>query len=104
VKFASARRDVRRSLHSTTARRSAARFFIANRRDLVGIQKCGGAFNMMSTSFFLGRQKLVSRKMPGMARWRETLFARMLKSSESAMEFFKLPTNRVLELGGQIQI
>jgi KUP system potassium uptake protein len=60
---------------------------------------------MMSTSFFLGRQKLIpSKKVPGMALWREKLFAWMLKSSESAMEFFKLPTNRVVELGSQLQI
>jgi KUP system potassium uptake protein len=60
---------------------------------------------MMSTSFFLGRQKLIaSRAQPGMALWRERLFAWMLKSSDSAMEFFRLPTNRVVELGSQLQI
>jgi KUP system potassium uptake protein len=74
-------------------------------RDLAGIETCGEPFNMMSTSFFLGRQKLIARKKaPGMALWREKLFAWMLKSSESAMEFFKLPTNRVVELGSQLQI
>jgi KUP system potassium uptake protein len=74
-------------------------------RDLAGIKTCGEPFNMMSTSFFLGRQKLIpSRKGPGMALWREKLFAWMLKNSESAMEFFKLPTNRVVELGSQLQI
>ena len=74
-------------------------------RDLAGIRTCGAPFDMMSTSFFLGRQKLIAcRKEPGMALWRERLFAWMLKSSESAMEFFKLPTNRVVELGSQLQI
>jgi len=73
-------------------------------RDLAGIETCGEPFNMMSTSFFLGRQKLVASKAPGMAPWREKLFAWMLKNSESAMEFFKLPTNRVVELGSQLQI
>ena len=74
-------------------------------RDLADIRTCGEPFNMMSTSFFLGRQKLIpSKKVPGMALWRERLFALMLKSSESAMEFFKLPTNRVVELGSQLQI
>jgi KUP system potassium uptake protein len=73
--------------------------------DLARIDTCGEPFNMMSTSFFLGRQKLIaSKKDPGMALWREKLFAWMLKSSESAMEFFKLPTNRVVELGSQLQI
>jgi KUP system potassium uptake protein len=74
-------------------------------RDLAQIDTCGEPFNMMSTSFFLGRQKLISSKRhAGMALWREKLFAWMLKSSESAMEFFKLPTNRVVELGSQLQI
>ena len=39
-----------------------------------------------------------------MALWREQLFAWMMQSSESAMEFFKLPTNRVVELGSQLRI
>jgi KUP system potassium uptake protein len=73
--------------------------------DLAGIRTCGEPFNMMSTSFFLGRQKLIpTRNVPGMALWREKLFAWMMKSSESAMEFFKLPTNRVVELGSQLRI
>jgi KUP system potassium uptake protein len=60
---------------------------------------------MMITSFFLGRQKLAATKRAlGTALWRGRLFAWMLKSSESAMEFFKLPTNRVVELGSQLQI
>ena len=73
--------------------------------DLVRIEACGEGFNMMSTSFFLGRQKLIaSKEQPGMALWRERLFAWMMRSSESAMEFFKLPTNRVIELGSQLRI
>jgi len=73
--------------------------------DLAGIRTCGEPFNMRSTSFFLGRQKLIpTRNVPGMALWREKLFAWMMKSSESAMEFFKLPTNRVVELGSQLRI
>jgi KUP system potassium uptake protein len=74
-------------------------------KDLAFIKTCGEPFNMMSTSFFLGRQKLIaSKKVPGMALWRERMFAWMLKSSESAMEFFKLPTNRVVELGSQLHL
>ena len=74
-------------------------------RELAGIEAVGEPFNMMSTSFFLGRQKLIaSTEQPGMALWRERLFAWMMKSSESAMEFFKLPTNRVVELGSQLEI
>jgi KUP system potassium uptake protein len=72
--------------------------------DLARVETCGEPFSMMTTSFFLGRQKLIASKRPGMALWREGLFAWMNKNSESAMEFFKLPTNRVVELGSQLEI
>ena len=71
---------------------------------LRGLRGCGGDFHAMSTSFFLGRQKVIPSKRPGMAVWREKLFAWMTQSSESAMDFFKLPTNRVIELGTQVEI
>ena len=74
-------------------------------RELAGITTIGGPFDMMTTSFFLGRTKVIAAKeQPGMALWRERLFALMSKSSESAMGSFKLPTNRVVELGSQLQI
>ena len=65
---------------------------------------CGPEFKMMDTSFFLARQTLLPSARPGMAIWREKLFAWMLRNAESAMEFFKLPTNRVVELGSQVEI
>ena len=65
---------------------------------------CGGAFEMMKTSFFLSRQTLIASEKPGMAIWREKLFAWMLRNAASAMEFFRLPTNRVVELGSQVEI
>jgi KUP system potassium uptake protein len=67
-------------------------------------QGCGPTFKMMDTSFFLARQTLLTASRPGMAVWREKLFAWMLRNAESAMEFFKLPTNRVVELGSQVEI
>ena len=72
--------------------------------DLRLIEACGAGFKIMDTSFFLGRQTLIASERPGMAIWREKLFAWMLRNSESAMEFFKLPTNRVVELGSQLEI
>ncbi|WP_156458041.1 potassium transporter Kup [Sphingomonas sp. Leaf412] len=66
--------------------------------------QCGAAFRMIETSFFLSRQTLLASERPGMALWREKLFAWMLRNAESAMEFFRLPTNRVVELGSQIEI
>ena len=65
---------------------------------------CGGAFDMMTTSFFLSRQTLIAADKPGMMLWREKLFAWMLRNSATAMEFFRLPTNRVVELGSQVEI
>jgi KUP system potassium uptake protein len=72
--------------------------------DLREVGQCGPAFNPLETSFFLGRQTLIPSNRPGMALWREKLFAWMVQNSESAMEFFKLPTNRVIELGSQVEI
>jgi KUP system potassium uptake protein len=72
---------------------------------LARVEKCGPQFKMMDTSFFLARQTLIaSPARPGMALWREKLFAWMLRNAESAMEFFKLPPNRVVELGSQVEI
>ncbi|MBZ6377405.1 potassium transporter Kup [Pacificimonas flava] len=65
---------------------------------------CGPEFDMMTTSFFLSRQTLIAADRPGMAVWREKLFAWMLRNSATAMEFFRLPTNRVVELGSQVEI
>ncbi|WP_373684303.1 potassium transporter Kup [Sphingomonas sp. R-74633] len=65
---------------------------------------CGAEFKMMETSFFLARQTLLASSRPGMMIWREKLFAWMLRNAESAMEFFRLPTNRVVELGSQVEI
>ena len=73
-------------------------------RELGAIQQCGAVCKMMDTSFFLSRQTLLTAPKPGMAIWRERLFAWMLRNAESAMEFFKLPTNRVVELGSQVEI
>ena len=71
---------------------------------LAKVGECGDKFKMMDTSFFLARQTLLASDKPGMSVWREKLFAWMLRNAESAMEFFRLPTNRVVELGSQVEI
>ncbi len=71
---------------------------------LAKVSVCGEPFEMMKTSFFLSRQTLISAAKPGMALWRERLFAWMLRNAASAMEFFRLPSNRVVELGSQVEI
>lgn len=55
------------------------------------------------TSYFLGRETLIVTDRPGMARWREHLFASMARNASSASRFFDLPPNRVVELGAQIE-
>ena len=68
------------------------------------MKRCGGEFDMMDTSFFLSRQTLLPSAKPGMAIWREKIFAWMLRNAATAMDFFRLPTNRVVELGSQVEI
>ncbi|HEX3070415.1 MAG TPA: KUP/HAK/KT family potassium transporter, partial [Thermoanaerobaculia bacterium] len=58
----------------------------------------------MDTTYFLGRETLIVTARPsGMAMWREKLFASMTRNAESAARFFRLPPNRVVELGAQIE-
>jgi len=71
---------------------------------LAKIQECGPTCKPMDTSYFLSRQTLLTSSRPAMAVWREKLFAWMMRNAETAMEFFKLPTNRVVELGSQVEI
>ena len=70
---------------------------------LARLENCG-PIRMMDTSFFLARQTLLPAAKPAMPLWRERLFGWMLRNAQSAMEFFKLPPNRVIELGSQLEI
>ena len=61
--------------------------------------------NPMEATFFLGRERIIaSRELEGMAVWRERLFAFMSRNSRRATDFYRLPPNRVVELGAQIEI
>ena len=61
-------------------------------------------FSPMRTTYFLSRETVIPSKMDGMARWREGLFAFMLKNANGNLRFFKLPFNRVIELGTQVEM
>jgi KUP system potassium uptake protein len=61
-------------------------------------------FNLLETSFFVGREKVVLGKDGGIWTWRKRLFIFMHRTMLSATEYFRIPTNRVVELGGQIEI
>ncbi len=64
----------------------------------------GFAFAMMETSFFVSRESLIATGAPGMAQWRERLFVSMSKNATKASDYFGIPTNRVVELGTQVEI
>jgi KUP system potassium uptake protein len=64
----------------------------------------GLTFKLASTTFYLGRETLLTTNRPGMARWRKTLFAVMSKNARSATAYFRIPPNRVVELGAHIEL
>jgi len=60
--------------------------------------------DLMTTSFFVSRALIVSSPNPGMSRWREQLFLALSRNAMNAAEFFKIPANRVIEMGTRIEI
>ena len=71
---------------------------------LKGGAAAGLPVEIFDTSFFLSREAIIPSMSPGMALWREILFAWMQKNATGAMDFFKLPPDRVVEVGSQIEI
>jgi len=67
-------------------------------------EAAGLRIDLFDTSFFLSRQTIIPTRRPGMALWREALFAWMSRNAATAMDFFRLPPDRVVELGTQIEI
>jgi KUP system potassium uptake protein len=64
----------------------------------------GLGFDPMDTSFFLSRENVIAGERKGMATWRDHLFAWMSRNSTRATDFFKIPINRVVELGTTVDI
>jgi KUP system potassium uptake protein len=63
------------------------------------------SFEPLQTSFFLSRETVIPRpEIEGMALWRERLFATMARNAGSAAHYFRLPANRIVELGTQVEI
>jgi KUP system potassium uptake protein len=74
-------------------------------RALAQCRTGGLRFNLMETSFIIGREKLRPRpRRAAFWRWRDRLFILMTNNMLDATEFFRIPPNRVVELGGQIEI
>ena len=73
-------------------------------RDLNALQDRGVAFDDMQTSYFVSRETLVQAMVPKMPAWRLWLFLIMARNSASVVEFFRIPSDRVVELGVRVAI
>jgi KUP system potassium uptake protein len=67
-------------------------------------RKLGLQFDIMSTSFFLSRRALRRAARSGMPRWQDRLFITLARSANDATDYFQIPTDRVVEVGTQVNI
>jgi KUP system potassium uptake protein len=88
--------------------RLTLRFGFAEDQDIpVALARCetkGLDFDMMDTTFFISRETVVATDRPGMPLWRDKLFAFLARNSNPATAFFRIPGNRLIELGTQVEI
>jgi KUP system potassium uptake protein len=73
-------------------------------RALAAMRKAGLKFDIMTTSFFLGRRTLKRAPNSGMPQWQDRLFIALTKQAANAPDFFNLPSDRVVELGAQMKV
>lgn len=73
-------------------------------RDLAALADRGVTLDPMQTSYFLGRETVVAGSVPKMSRWRQWLFGLMSRNAVPATEFFRIPPDRVVELGARVAI
>jgi KUP system potassium uptake protein len=64
----------------------------------------GLEFDSMTTTYFLSRETILATKAPGMMMWRERLFAFLSRNAQRPTDFFRIPANRVVELGMQVEM
>jgi KUP system potassium uptake protein len=67
-------------------------------------RKLGWQFDIMSTSFFVSRRSLKPAAQSDMPRWQERLFIGLSRSANDAIDYFQIPTGRVVEVGTQVTI
>jgi KUP system potassium uptake protein len=88
--------------------RLTLRFGFAEDPDIpAALQSCsakGIGFDMMDTTFFVSRESIVATDRAGMPLWRDRLFAFLARNASSATAFFRIPGNRLIELGTQVEI
>jgi KUP system potassium uptake protein len=68
------------------------------------LRKSGLKFDIMTTSFFLGRRTIKPAAVSGMPRWQDKLFIALSKQAATAPDFFAIPSDRVVELGAQVTV
>lgn len=73
-------------------------------RELESLRDIGIPFEPMQASYFLGRETVVAAAVPKMPRWRQWLFTLMSRNALPATEFFRIPSDRVVELGVRVAI
>lgn len=73
-------------------------------KELEALKDLGVAYEPMQTSYFLGRETVVAAAVPKMSRWRQWLFTIMSRNAVPATEFFRIPSDRVVELGVRVAI
>jgi KUP system potassium uptake protein len=73
-------------------------------RALAAMRKAGLKFDIMTTSFFMGRRTLKPAQKSGMPKWQDHLFITLAKPAASAPDFFHIPSDRVVELGAQMKV
>jgi KUP system potassium uptake protein len=71
---------------------------------LVAMRKAGFKYDIMTTSFFLGRRSIKESPTSGMPAWQDKLYIALTKQAANATDFFSIPTDRVVELGAQLTI
>lgn len=67
-------------------------------------EQLGLKLEPMETSYFIARQNVISTPGSGMAMWREAMYVAMARNARDAADYFKLPINRVIEVGTQVEI
>jgi len=71
---------------------------------LANLRKAGLKFDIMTTSFFLGRRTIKPSANSGMPHWQDMLFIQLSRQAATATDFFAIPSDRVVELGAQVTI
>ena len=68
------------------------------------MRKCGVKFDIMTTSFFLGRRSVVPSSQSGMPLWQDKVYIFLMRNAANPTDFFRIPPGRVVELGAQVTV